>query len=63
MSVETYASFIGTPIDWGFASVPQTHAAGQRIALPRGKALGGTSAVNGMYFVRCAPSFLLLLPG
>ena len=47
-----YASFIGTDIDWGFTTVPQTHAAGQSLALPRGKALGGTSTVNGMYFVR-----------
>ncbi|KAF7791621.1 hypothetical protein EIP86_002639 [Pleurotus ostreatoroseus] len=51
---EVYASFIGTSIDWGFSTVPQTHAAGQSVALPRGKALGGTSTVNGMYFVRAS---------
>ncbi|PSR77916.1 hypothetical protein PHLCEN_2v7658 [Hermanssonia centrifuga] len=49
---ELYTTFIGTSIDWKFTTVPQTNAAGQVISLPRGKALGGTSTVNGMYFVR-----------
>ncbi|TDL15528.1 alcohol oxidase [Rickenella mellea] len=50
-----YAQFIGDPaVDWEFVTVPQTHVSNKVISLPRGKALGGTAAVNGMYFVRAA---------
>jgi choline dehydrogenase-like flavoprotein len=38
--------------DWGYATVPQRHAAGRRIPTVRGKVLGGSSAINGMLFVR-----------
>ncbi|KIM35567.1 GMC oxidoreductase [Hebeloma cylindrosporum] len=48
-----FGSFIGNPdLDWGFTSTPQDHLNGRQLGLPRGKALGGTAAVNGMYFVR-----------
>ena len=36
---------------WPYRSAPQTHLAGQRIYSPRGKVLGGSSAVNGMAYV------------
>ncbi|MGH4031322.1 GMC family oxidoreductase [Actinomycetota bacterium Odt1-20B] len=38
--------------DWGYYTVPQKHAADRRIPVTRGKLLGGSSAVNGMLFVR-----------
>ncbi|MPY83565.1 MAG: FAD-dependent oxidoreductase [Actinophytocola sp.] len=38
--------------DWGFATVPQKHAAEREIPSTRGKVLGGSSSVNGMLFVR-----------
>ncbi|NGN69531.1 choline dehydrogenase [Streptomyces sp. A7024] len=38
--------------DWGYYSVPQKHAADRRIPMTRGKLLGGSSAINGMLFVR-----------
>ncbi|NEB79401.1 choline dehydrogenase [Streptomyces sp. SID14478] len=38
--------------DWGYYTVPQEHAAGRRIPVTRGKLLGGSSAINGMLFVR-----------
>ncbi|KAK7683859.1 hypothetical protein QCA50_013237 [Cerrena zonata] len=47
-----FTQFIGSDIDWGFTSVPQKNVDGLVISLPRGKLLGGTSSVNGMYFVR-----------
>ncbi len=36
---------------WPYASEPQRHMAGQRIYSPRGKVLGGSSAVNGMAYL------------
>lgn len=38
--------------DWGYYTVPQTHAMDRRIPTTRGKVLGGSSSVNGMLFVR-----------
>ncbi|HTX07813.1 MAG TPA: GMC family oxidoreductase N-terminal domain-containing protein [Solirubrobacteraceae bacterium] len=43
---------LGSPDDWGYETVEQTHCGGRRIAHPRGKVLGGTSCLNGMIFVR-----------
>ncbi|MFJ3957361.1 GMC family oxidoreductase [Arthrobacter sp. NPDC090010] len=42
--------------DWDRYTVPQEHAAGRRLHLPRGKVLGGSHALNAMIWVRCAPS-------
>jgi choline dehydrogenase len=38
--------------DWGFYTVPQKNAANRRIPTVRGKVFGGSSAINGMLFVR-----------
>ncbi|OZB81828.1 MAG: hypothetical protein B7X41_16570, partial [Microbacterium sp. 14-71-5] len=35
-------------------AVPQEHAAGRRLHLPRGKVTGGSHALNAMIWVRCA---------
>lgn len=40
--------------DWDYYTVPQEHAAGRRLHLPRGKVLGGSHALNAMIYVRCA---------
>ena len=42
--------------DWGFASQPEPHLGGRRLATPRGKVLGGSSSINGMVFVRGNPA-------
>ncbi len=42
-------------VDWAYETVPQTHAAGRRLAWPRGKVLGGSSCLNAMIWVRGAP--------
>ncbi|KAL4246796.1 GMC oxidoreductase family protein [Abortiporus biennis] len=47
-----YQSLLGSSYDWHYTTVPQTHAANRAIAWARGKVLGGSSAVNGMYAVR-----------
>ncbi|MFI7589798.1 GMC family oxidoreductase [Spongisporangium articulatum] len=38
--------------DWGYYSTPQASAQQRRIPQVRGKVLGGSSAINGMLFVR-----------
>ncbi|MEM0922947.1 MAG: choline dehydrogenase [Pseudomonadota bacterium] len=38
--------------DWGFASEPEPHLGGRRLACPRGKVIGGSSSINGMVYVR-----------
>ncbi len=39
-------------INWLFFSEPQAHAKNRPIFLPRGKTLGGSSAINGMVYIR-----------
>ncbi|KAF8894224.1 GMC oxidoreductase-domain-containing protein [Gymnopilus junonius] len=40
------------PYDWVYKTAPQTNAGGRVMTQPRGRVLGGSSAVNGMYLVR-----------
>ncbi len=42
--------------DWDYFTVPQAHAAGRRLHLPRGKVTGGSHALNAMIWVRGAAS-------
>ena len=41
-----------SPEDWAFRTVPQAAAANRELHWPRGKVLGGSSALNGMIVVR-----------
>jgi choline dehydrogenase len=38
--------------NWAYETEPQTHAAGRRLYWPRGKVLGGSSAINALLYVR-----------
>ena len=38
--------------DWGFRTEPEPHMGGRRMAVPRGKVVGGSSSINGMVYVR-----------
>ncbi|MFQ5785980.1 MAG: choline dehydrogenase [Alphaproteobacteria bacterium] len=38
--------------DWGYATEPEPHLGGRRLACPRGKVVGGSSSINGMVYVR-----------
>jgi choline dehydrogenase len=38
--------------DWGFATEPEPHLGGRKLATPRGKVIGGSSSINGMVYVR-----------
>jgi choline dehydrogenase-like flavoprotein len=46
----------GSAVDWGFVTVPQRHTAYRIHAWPRGRVLGGSSAINAMAHVRGHPS-------
>lgn len=41
-----------SPQDHAYTTEPQQHASGTRVFWPRGKVLGGSSALNGMIYVR-----------
>lgn len=43
------------PLDWAYTTVPQPRADGRSVAWPRGRTLGGSSAINGMVYVRGNP--------
>ena len=38
--------------DWGFRSEPEPQLNNRRMAVPRGKVIGGSSSINGMVYVR-----------
>ncbi len=41
--------------NWGYQSEPEPNLGGRRLACPRGKALGGSSSINGLVYVRGHP--------
>jgi choline dehydrogenase-like flavoprotein len=48
-----YARLLTNPAaNWLYSSEPETTTNGRRIPVPRGRLLGGSSAINGMAFVR-----------
>jgi choline dehydrogenase-like flavoprotein len=51
------AAAIGTKsLNWRFETVPQPGMNGRRIAVPRGRVLGGSGAINGMVYFRGHPT-------
>ena len=47
-----FGEILGSKYDWKFETVPQAGINGKRLAWPRGKVLGGTSALNFMTWNR-----------
>ena len=48
-----YARLIANPAaNWLYSSEPETNTNGRKLPVPRGKLLGGSSAINGLAFVR-----------
>jgi choline dehydrogenase len=45
-------------IDWGTSTVPQRGLGGRALLYPRGRVIGGSSAVNGMIFLPALPADL-----
>jgi choline dehydrogenase len=49
----SYSKFIDNPaVNWCFMSKPEDSTGGRPIPVPRGRMLGGSSAINGLVFVR-----------
>jgi choline dehydrogenase len=48
-------NFQGGRFNWALWTVPQRHLAHRRVFQPAGRALGGSSAINGMVFLRGHP--------
>jgi choline dehydrogenase-like flavoprotein len=44
-----------TKLDWDFTTEPEPHVDGRSLFIPRGKALGGSSSMNAMLYVRGRP--------
>jgi len=52
-AVESFpARLLGSAIDWSYPTVPQSGTSGGVHVWPRGKVLGGTSAINAMAHIR-----------
>jgi choline dehydrogenase len=47
-----WTSLIGTDMDWQYQTEPEANLDGRRIAWPRGRAHGGSSAINAMSYAR-----------
>ena len=43
----SYLEAYNTPIDWAYQTVPQVHINNQPLVYHQGKAIGGTSTING----------------
>jgi choline dehydrogenase-like flavoprotein len=42
-------------VQWGYWTAPQAHLNNRKLPTPRGKVVGGTSAINGMVYLRGQP--------
>jgi choline dehydrogenase len=49
----------GTSLDWGLRTVPQPELGGRSLAWPRGKTLGGSSAINALIYLQPSAADLL----
>ena len=47
-----WPTLIGSPVDWGYATVEQPGLAGAALPYPRGKMLGGSSSINALLYMR-----------
>lgn len=50
-----FAKQFHTKLDWDFATDPEPHCDGRSLYIPRGRALGGSSSMNAMLYVRGRP--------
>ena len=47
-----FPQLLRTEFDWDYSTAPERFADMQRIYLPRGKVLGGSSSINAMVYIR-----------
>ncbi|HEY6495655.1 MAG TPA: GMC family oxidoreductase N-terminal domain-containing protein, partial [Trebonia sp.] len=50
-----YSRLFQSRYDWNFVTLPQERADGRAVYWPRGKVLGGSSAINAMIYIRGNP--------
>jgi choline dehydrogenase len=50
-----FAKQFKTKLDWDYNTEPEPHCEGRSLYIPRGKGLGGSSAMNAMLYVRGRP--------
>ena len=50
-----FAKQFKTKLDWALETEPEPHCDGRNLFIPRGKGLGGSSAMNAMLYVRGRP--------
>jgi len=55
-SPTAFPALVKSEVDWDYSTVPQPGLGGREEYWPRGKTLGGTSAINAMMYVRGSPS-------
>ncbi|KAG9193389.1 hypothetical protein G6011_03424 [Alternaria panax] len=51
-SITEYGLFIGTPIDWEYMTAPQKYVGNNSLNYWAGRALGGSTTINGMTYLR-----------
>jgi choline dehydrogenase-like flavoprotein len=51
-SIAEFSPGIGTSVDWSYTSAPQKYTSNQTLPYYAGKALGGTTVINGMTYLR-----------
>jgi choline dehydrogenase-like flavoprotein len=51
-SVAAYGLWMGEPVYWNYSSAPQKYTSNRQLELLGGRALGGTTAINGMTYLR-----------
>jgi choline dehydrogenase len=47
-----FSKLFKTSVDWNYATEPEPHLHNRRLYWPRGKVLGGSSAINAMIYIR-----------
>ncbi len=47
-----FSKLYRTAVDWNYSTEPEPHLNGRRLYWPRGKMLGGSSAINAMIYIR-----------
>jgi choline dehydrogenase len=47
-----FSKLFKTSVDWDCSTEPELHLGGRRLYWPRGKVLGGSSAINAMIYIR-----------
>jgi choline dehydrogenase len=55
MPVAFLKAVVNPAFNWGYVSEPEPHLKGRQLWLPRGRVLGGSSSINGMFYMRGHP--------